>query len=79
MAWLEAPSPRMKRPGARCDRVAAVAASTAGVRVNTGITPVPMRNFSVRSATAAARVRESMLPPSANHTSSKPSCSAQRA
>ncbi len=70
MAWLEAPSPSRKRPGARWDSVIAVAASTAGVRVYTGITAVPMRTRCVRWATAAAQVSASMPPPSANHTSS---------
>ena len=33
MAWLDAPRPRMKRPGASCDTVPAAAAMVAGVRM----------------------------------------------
>jgi hypothetical protein len=48
----------------------AVAASTAGVRVNTGVTATPMRRRSVMPASAAAVVSASGAPASANQASS---------
>ena len=48
----------------------AVAASTAGVRVYTGVTAQPIRMSPACAATAAAAVSESGAPPSPNHASS---------
>jgi hypothetical protein len=43
IAWLDAPTPRMNRPGASCDTVPDAAAIVAGVRMYTGDTAMPMR------------------------------------
>ena len=67
---LDEPSPMTKRPGSNWPSALAVAASTAGVRVNTGVTAQPMRMSPAWGATAAAAVSASGAPPSPNQASS---------